>query len=98
PPPRGAQVVPSSLSVKEQVPSPLQVALAWHWPGMHVNDVPPQTPPVQTSLVVQGLPSSQAVRSGALGLEQPVIGSHVPWAWQGAGGGGQGTGIEPARG
>ena len=44
--------------------------------------MPPQTPPVQTSLVVQLLPSLHVVPFGAVGLEQvPVAGLHVPATW-----------------
>ena len=51
-------------------------------PGLineHGTAVPEQTPPVQTSLCVQALPSSQAVPSGAVGFEHmPVPRSQVP--------------------
>jgi len=41
--------------------------------------VPAQTPFVQTSVVVLGLPSSHVVPFGAFGFEQtPVVGLHVP--------------------
>jgi hypothetical protein len=53
-----------------------------------VTGVPPQTPAVQTSPVVQFLPSLQPVPSAAAGFEQlPLPGSQVPavWHWSDAG-------------
>jgi hypothetical protein len=44
--------------------------------------VPAQTPPVQTSFCVCGLPSLHGVPFGADGFEQvPLVGSHVPGEW-----------------
>src|SRR5207248_5175639 len=53
-----------------------------------VNDAgAPQTPAWHVSPPVQVLPSSQAVPSGAGGLEQtPVTGSRVPATWHGSSG------------
>ena len=41
-----------------------------------------QTPALQTSEPLHGLPSLQEVPSGLVGFEQPVAGSHVPATWQ----------------
>src|SRR5438094_10584688 len=66
-----SQAVPLDLLAKEQVPSPLQVPVSWHWSGAaQVKAVPPQVPAVQTSFLVQALPSSQAVPLDLAGLEQ----------------------------
>jgi hypothetical protein len=44
--------------------------------------VPPQTPAVHASLLVQALLSLHAVPFGAFGLEQaPLAGSQVPAVW-----------------
>jgi hypothetical protein len=49
---------------------------------VHTTAVPPHTPFVQTSLVVQPLPSLQSVPFAAVGFEQvPVDGLHVPALW-----------------
>jgi hypothetical protein len=69
----------------EHVPvAGLQTPATWHWSlAVHVTpaqrSVPAQTPFVQTSVVVLGLPSSHVVPFGAFGFEQtPVAGLHVP--------------------
>src|SRR5437870_8148349 len=78
-----SQAVPLALLAKLQVPSPLQVPAWWHWSGAaQVKAVPPQVPAVQTSFLVQAVPSSHAVPSAAAGFEHmPLVGSHVPATW-----------------
>ena len=63
--------------------SGLQVTALWHWsPPLQVTAEPPQTPPVQTSLLVQICPSLQALPLALLGLLQtPVLGLQVPTSW-----------------
>ena len=61
------------------------------------RSVPAQTPPVQTSVVVLGLPSSHVVPFVAFGFEHtPVAGLHVPatWHWSSAV---QVTGFDPVQ-
>jgi hypothetical protein len=81
-------VVPSAALGFEQTPvKGLQTPATWHWSlALQVTpaqrSVPAQTPPVQTSLVVLGLPSLQVVPSAALGFEQkPVPVSQTPATW-----------------
>src|SRR5689334_19051432 len=70
-----------------QVP-PEHAAWIWHWSaGGHVTPVPPvQVPAWQVSPVEQELPSSHGVPLLLGGLEQPVVGEHVPatWHWSSA--------------
>jgi hypothetical protein len=64
-----------------------QVPASWHWSlAVQVTaaqrSTPPHTPPVQTSLVVAGSPSSQTVPLAAFGsLHRPVAESQLPTAW-----------------
>jgi hypothetical protein len=55
-----------------------------------------QVPAWQVSACVHALPSLHAVPSAFAGLEQPVVGSHVPgrWHWSGTA---QTTGAPPAH-
>ena len=61
-----------------------QVPASWHWSlAVQVTaaqrSTPLQTPPVHTSLVVAGSPSSQTVPLPAIGsLQDPVPGSQEP--------------------
>jgi hypothetical protein len=60
----------------------LQVPTVQMGPLLRLTGVPAQLPAVQTSPVVQGLPSLQALPFAAVGFEQvPVVGLHVPGAW-----------------
>jgi hypothetical protein len=72
--------VPSALAGLEHTP-PLHVPALWHWSSAeHTMAVPPHTPLVQTSPVVQALPSLHPVPFGWVGLEQtPPL--HVPATW-----------------
>jgi len=73
------QAEPSALAGFEQVPvAGLQTPTLWHWSdAVHVTpahkSAPPQTPLVQTSEVVNGLPSSHAVPLGAFGFEHAPV-------------------------
>jgi hypothetical protein len=93
------QEVPLAAVGFEHVPVlGLQVPMTWHWSeAVQVTAVPPHTPPVQTSFVVQALPSLHAVPSVAEGFEHmPVLGLHVPamWHWSLAP---QTTGLDPVH-
>ena len=59
--PSSAQRVPIAVLVMMQPPLPSQLELAWQFVAIHAYAVPPQTPPVQTSLLVQVLLSLHAV-------------------------------------
>ena len=93
-----AHAVAAGSGAVVQPPAPSQAALAWHSVGAHVYAVPPQAPPVQTSLRVQASPSSQAVPSArATGAGQaPVAGLQVPPLWH-ASGAAQATGLLPTQ-
>ena len=76
------QLVPLVLVGLLHVPL-LQVPALWHWSlAVHTTAVPAHAPLVHLSLVVQAMPSSQAVASALLGsLHTPVVVSQVPPAW-----------------
>ena len=81
--------VPLGAAGFEHVPvAGLHTPATWHWSlAVHVTpaqrSVPAQTPFVQTSVVVLGLPSLHVVPFGAFGFEQmPVTVLHVPATWQ----------------
>src|SRR5204862_100761 len=81
------QAVPSALLAKLHVPSPLHVPAWWHWSGAaQLYAVPPQTPPVHTSVLVHAFPSLQAVPSALLAKLHVPSPLHVPawWHWSGA--------------
>jgi hypothetical protein len=78
------QGVPFAFGGLEQSPvCGLHVPASWHWSeAAQVFGVPAQTPLVQMSSTVQGLPSSQAVPFGFVGLVQtPEVGSQTPAKW-----------------
>ena len=71
-----------------QTPVPWsQLPTSWHWSlAVQVTaaqrSTPLQTPPVHTSLVVAGSPSSQTVPLSAAGsLQMPVAWLHTPESW-----------------
>jgi hypothetical protein len=74
--------VPSGAGGYEHTPlEGLQAPALWQAPGgAHATGEPPrQAPERQVSPVVQALPSSHVVPSGAAGLEHvPLAGSHTP--------------------
>jgi hypothetical protein len=58
---------------------------------------PEQIPALHASVTVQALPSSHAVPSGAVGLEQvPLTGLHAPVVWHWSSGT-HVTGFDPAH-
>src|SRR6266571_5228375 len=77
--------VPSDAGGLEQIPVVgSHVPATWHWSrAVQVTGLlPTQVPLWQVSVCVQALPSSHAVPSVAVGLEEmPVAGSHVPVTW-----------------
>jgi hypothetical protein len=81
------QALPSlhaaELFVLKQPLAGLQASSVQTLPSLQLGGVlPTQEPPLQTSTVVQALPSEQAVPSGLAVLEQtPVAGSQVPAEW-----------------
>src|SRR5437870_4591063 len=87
------QAVPLGRSGFEQRPvAGSQTPAAWHWSiwaqttPVH-RSVPLQTPCIQTSFTVFGLPSLQGVPSGSDGFEHwPDVGSQTPAAWHGSDG------------
>src|SRR5260221_7220502 len=73
--------VPSAFAGFEQCPvDGSHVPAEWHWSSAaHVTAVPPQTPEVQTSPVVQAFPSEHDVPSAFAGFEHwPVERSQDP--------------------
>src|SRR5205823_5287074 len=81
------QTVPSGLLAKLHVPSPLHVPACWQGPGAARRyAVPPQTPPVHTSVFVHALPSLHAVPSALLAKLHVPSPLQVPawWHWSGA--------------
>jgi hypothetical protein len=77
------QPVPLGWLVVEHPPLPSQVELLWHEVGTQLYDVPAQAPPVQTSFLVQALPSLQTVLSGLLTTVQPPepLQAELLWHW-----------------
>jgi hypothetical protein len=75
------QPVPLGLLVGVQPPEPLQVDTDWHWFGVQTYAVPPQTPPVQTSVCEQALPSLHPVPLGLLPAMQPPEPSQFDDDW-----------------
>ena len=79
------QLDPFALMGFEQTP-PLHVPAAWHWSSaVQVIGVPAQAPFVQTSPVVQALPSLHAVPFGWFGFGQtPPLQVPAAWHWSSA--------------
>jgi hypothetical protein len=78
------QAVPLGAAGLEHMPlAGSHVPATWHWSrGLHVTGLPAQVPFWHESLVVQALPSLQAVPFGAEGFEHvPLLGLHVPGTW-----------------
>src|SRR5438132_918294 len=80
------QAVPLALLAKLHVPSPLQVPAWWHWSGAaQVYAVPPHTPAVHTSVLVQALPSLHALPSALVAKLHVPSPLHVPAWWHESG-------------
>jgi len=83
-------MVPSGRVGFEQPLAGSHVPAEWQSSmAVHVTGVPGvQAPDWHVSFIVQALPSLHEVPFVAFGVEHmPVVGSHVPAAWQVAGGG-----------
>ena len=97
----GRRMQPGTAGFEQAPVFGSQAPAKWHASsGVQVIGLPPtQVPRWQVSVCVQGLPSLQAVPSGATGFEQrPVAGLRVPATWQ-ASVGGQGRFVhEPLSG
>jgi hypothetical protein len=86
----------AAVTLKVQVPSPLQASAVQPSPSSHAYAVPPHAPAVQTSVFVQRFPSLHGVPFGLAGFEhRPLAGLHTPvkWHWSS---GAQDIGV-PAR-
>jgi hypothetical protein len=75
------QVEPSAFAGFVQAPFASHMPAAWHWSVGAQATEPAHVPPVQTSPVVQDLPSLQVVPSAFVGLVQAPFASHAPAAW-----------------